>query len=60
MFYEYGNGSNTLFGSLKEFSSIRLLEVKTVLVDPESFAEFDSNPSTETLRYTVLLPKFTI
>lgn len=47
----------TFFGCTKEFSSITLLEVRTVFDNPES--EFGSNPLTEIFSFTELLPKFT-
>lgn len=50
----------TFFGLVKEFSSIRLAEVSSVFVDPDSCMELSPSPSTEMLRFTVLLPKFTI
>jgi len=51
--------SETFFGSTKEFSSITLEEVNTVFVDPDN-RELSPNPSIETLRFTLLFPKFTI
>lgn len=50
---------DTLFGSMKEFSSFKLVDVSWVFVDPDNFMEFGPNPSTETLRLTELLPRFT-
>nr|GMD48074.1 hypothetical protein Iba_chr10fCG2940 [Ipomoea batatas] len=49
----------TFVGSLKEFSSITLLEVNTVFADPNNCMEFSSNPSMVILSVTFLAPKLT-
>lgn len=43
---------STFFGSLKEFSSVRLPDLSTVFVDPENCMELGSKPSTRILRLT--------
>lgn len=49
----------TLFGLLNEFSSITLLDVRTVAVDPSALT-LAWSPFAETLRLTASDPKFTI
>lgn len=50
----------TLLGSLKEFSSITLLDVNVVFTAPTDVSNgFCPNPLVEILRVTVLVPKFT-
>lgn len=51
-------GTHTLFGLLKEFSSMTLPDVRTVAVDPSALTLAPS-PLVETVRLTVSDPKFT-
>jgi len=51
-------GTQTLFGLLKEFSSITLPDVRTVAVDPSELI-LASSPLVEIVRLTVFDPKFT-
>jgi hypothetical protein len=54
---EFLADSDTLFGSLKEFSSMRLLDVRTVFVDPSDWNVFRFIPSIEIFRFTMLIWK---
>ena len=49
----------TFFGSVKEFSSIKLVDVSMVFVDPTELTAF-CNPVTQIFRFTVAFPKLTI
>ena len=51
-------GTQTLFGLLKEFSSITLPDVRTVAVDPSALT-LAFSPLVEIVRLTVSDPKFT-
>lgn len=55
----YRSWKYTLFGWSKEFSSITLLEVRTVFDEPSELTDC-CNPDTEIFRFTVSLPKLTI
>lgn len=56
---EQGHENVTLFGSLKEFSSVNLLDVSIVFVDPDALIPY-ANPLMEIATFMVSPPKLTI